>query len=390
MVSSRATDINGFVTIKRNPISRSGIFQYSGAQIGLDAEPNKVYNVYRPAEEWQNAEALDSVKHVPWIDDHVMLGGVGSEFTSPDHKGIHGITCDDVSFENGTVYANLKIFSRTLADLVERGKRELSLGFRCAYEKAAGVFDGKDYSYIQRSIRANHLALVDRGRAGPNVAVLDNATAFDHFDLALDLEEGSEMPEETKPAFDMAELVAAIGTAVDAAVDKAVSPIKQSMDTISAKMAADEVEKKAKEDADKEKKDDEDKEGKAAMDAALATAAELPALRDELTTVKTALDEFKTSGLKVLMDEAAKGSALASRLYPFTGVFDHAGKSEAEIAAYAVDHLKLPAEGADKLAVLNGFLHNRPAPSPDAAYGLDTANPNATPNTVDAFFATSK
>ena len=388
MTTARNIDLNGYVTIKRNPISRSGIFQYSGAQIGLDAEPDKVYNVYRPAEEWQNAEALDSVKHVPWIDDHVMLGGVGSEFTSPDQKGIHGITCDDVSFENGTVYATLKVFSRTLAQLVEQGKRELSLGFRCLYEKAAGVFDGKDYSYIQRSIRANHLALVDRGRAGPNVAVLDNATAFDHFDLALDLEEGSEMPEENKQAFDMAELVAAIGTAVDAAVDKAVTPIKQTMDTLSAKIAADEEEKKAKEAAEKEKKEGEDKEDKEAMDAAIAATAELPVMREELSTMKTALDEFKTSGLKVLMEEAAKGSALAARVFPFTGVFDHAGKSEAEIAAYAVDHLKLPSEGADKLAVLNGFLHNRPAPNSGEAF--DAANSNAESNALDAFLSSSK
>ena len=72
MASARQIDNNDYVTIENNPISRSGIFQYLGKQIDAGAVPDKIYNVYRPDEEF-NEEAINSFKLLPWIDDHVML-----------------------------------------------------------------------------------------------------------------------------------------------------------------------------------------------------------------------------------------------------------------------------------------------------------------------------
>ena len=70
--TARVEDINGYITIEKNPISRSGVFQYLGRSIGAP-EPDKIYNVYRPAEEF-TPETIDSFKLLPIVDDHTMLG----------------------------------------------------------------------------------------------------------------------------------------------------------------------------------------------------------------------------------------------------------------------------------------------------------------------------
>src|SRR4051794_25123272 len=46
--TARVEDINGYVTVENNPISRSGVFQSLGRSIGAP-EPDRIYNVYRPA-----------------------------------------------------------------------------------------------------------------------------------------------------------------------------------------------------------------------------------------------------------------------------------------------------------------------------------------------------
>src|SRR5579859_6086961 len=71
--TSRIYDGNGWAEIKGNPISKVGVFPYSGAQISPDLDPEQIYNVYRPEEELSNPETIASFKMVPWIDDHAML-----------------------------------------------------------------------------------------------------------------------------------------------------------------------------------------------------------------------------------------------------------------------------------------------------------------------------
>ena len=52
--------------------------------------------------------------------------------------------------------------------------RELSLAYQYKPEFKKGTFDGKPYDFIMRNIRANHIALVEEGRAGKDVLVYDS------------------------------------------------------------------------------------------------------------------------------------------------------------------------------------------------------------------------
>lgn len=196
--SARVEDLNGWIEIQGNPISKVGVYPYLGAQIGAP-DPSKIYYVFRPPEELSKPATLDSFKLLPWIDEHAMLG---SEFTAAERKGIHGVIGEDVYFDDPYLRANIKIFSQSLQDKIEGGKIELSPGYRCRYVAESGSYNGQQYDYVQRDIIGNHLALVKQGRTGPDVAVLD------HFKITLDSgafmpiaqDEDDEKKEATPPA----------------------------------------------------------------------------------------------------------------------------------------------------------------------------------------------
>ena len=245
MKSARKYDGNEWFEVKRNPLSKVGVFPYSGRSIGA-ADPDKIYQVYRSEEELSNPETIDSFRLIPFIDDHTMLGTEKSGLTPAEQKGVEGVIGQEVFFENGTLYGNIKIFSENLADLIESGKRELSAGYWCTYEMVPGFWNGIPYDAVQRNIRANHLALVDEGRMGPDVAVLDHLTiTFDAKELTM-----ADMTEEEKKEKEMMDKKA-----------KDESEAKEKKDAED-KMAADKKAKDEEEEEEKKKKESEDKKAK--------------------------------------------------------------------------------------------------------------------------------
>ena len=54
-MTARIPDLNGWFEVKDNPLSKVGVFPYMGADIDSDGQlgldPNKIYSVYRSAEE---------------------------------------------------------------------------------------------------------------------------------------------------------------------------------------------------------------------------------------------------------------------------------------------------------------------------------------------------
>lgn len=175
----KEVDTNGWFEVKDNPLSKEGVFLYRGNQIILPdgsraSNTDDLIPVYRPADELSNPEAIDSFKLVPWVDEHTMLGSEELGLTPAERKGVSGVVGEDVYFKDGVLYGNIKAFSENLARKIENGKKELSLGYRCSYERSSGEWNGQKYDYIQRNLRGNHLALVDKGRMGAEVRVMDS------------------------------------------------------------------------------------------------------------------------------------------------------------------------------------------------------------------------
>lgn len=168
--SARTSDINGYVSIEGNPIIKAGVFPYLGRDIPGAPDPDKVYQVYRSEEELKKPETIESFKMMPFINDHTWLGEDG---TDPGQLPLTGMTGEQVYFDSPYLRANLCWYSQELKQAMAAGKVELSPAYRFDVVPAAGVYNGQPYQYQQTNIRGNHLALVDEGRNGRDVRVMD-------------------------------------------------------------------------------------------------------------------------------------------------------------------------------------------------------------------------
>lgn len=328
---AKEKDINGFWTIADNPISKEGVFDYLGKEIGA---PNKddIYKVYRPASELSREETIKSFCMLPFIDDHTFLGVDGK---SPEEVGVMGITGDDVVFDAPYLKSTLRIFGDHLKRAIEGGKVELSPSYRCNYKFEPGVFDGQEYDAIQTDIRGNHLALVDKGRTGPDVRVWD-CYAFDGEltkDEDVSTKEDVEMLTEDQLKQIQPLIVAAVKVAMDEAKKEKPKDEEKPADEEEEKKeeASDEEEEKAK---DLSEEEIEELKEKAAEDARSATIKQINA-RDKL----------------------------AKQVEPHIGAFDHSSFTcDSEVAVYAIGKLGISAPSGQEIPYLQGYLaNNKPA-----------------------------
>lgn len=344
--SARAYDINGWFEVADNPISREGIFPYSGAQVG-HPDRGRIFQVYRPGEELSAPDALASFRLMPIIDDHTMLG---EGHTPAEDVGVAGVIGENVKFDRGVMTANLKIFSKALAQKIKNGKTELSCGYRCVYDFTPGVWNGQPYDAIQRQIRANHLALVDEGRMGPEVSILDQMT------FTVDAKETTPVDEELKKAMEaMAAKIAELEAKIDGAAAKVGDEETPPAPEVKAEEVEDEETPPAEEveDEDDKEKAAAEEEGKTGMDAVMKAINKLSKRVDKLAS-RPAMDE------KTVMEVTAKKAALVDRLKPHVGVFDHSAMTLNDVAKYGVKKLNIKTPAGSEAIALDAYLQARP------------------------------
>ena len=356
-MTKREYSDSGFFEVKDNPISKVGVFDYMGSSINGAPDPTKVYKVLRPAEELGSQECIDSFKLVPWVDDHAMVGDAEKGYTPTDSKAVHGVIGEDVSFDGVYLKGNLKLFSSSQKSTIDGGKKELSCGYTCKYDFTPGVFNGERYDAIQREIRGNHIASVDQGRMGPEVAVLDqnvpNITiTMDGKDIVMTLE-NKKATEDIKPTGEDANPAIDDGTADDNAGqtnDNKMMKSKKSM--------------KKKDGMDEEYEEHEEDEGP--MNKMKKPGGGMDAVMDELGKISDKLDAVagrvdtleKSPGMdaKDMMGALTRRDELVTKLQPVIGAFDHKEMTMEEVAAYGSEKLGLNAPKGSEAIALDGYF----------------------------------
>lgn len=335
-------DENGYITIPNNPISKAGVFQYLGSSISPELDPETVYNVWRPEEELNNPDTIESFRLTPWIPEHIMLG---TGFTPAETVGVQGVTGETVEFSNGTLFSKLKLFGDGLKKLIRAGLKELSCGFRCAWEIKSGVTPtGEKYDVIQRQIRGNHLASVELARMGSDVRVAMDKSIFALDSLDFNPKPNGETMTLEEALAKIAELEKKLAAEDEKAEDEDEEKALDDEETA-------EDEEKA-EDDDEETAEDEDKEKSGAMDAAIAKA--LAPLRKEIRTLKSkAMD-----GNSMMKAFAAKQN-LANQASQIVGAFDHSDMDDRGVAKYALKKMGIACDSGQEVAMLKGVLHAR-------------------------------
>jgi hypothetical protein len=328
-VTAQQTDMNGFIEVENQPLSVAGIYEYYGSEIDAP-EPDKLYRVFRSPESLEKAVPMFTGK--PIVDDHTMLG---DGQTDAAKKGIQGAVGDNVYYKDGTIYGNIRLYTSKIKQLIDQGKKELSFGYWSQYEFKSGTWQGKAYDAIQHIVGGNHLALVDEGRMGSTVAVLDHAPRFSQLTFTFD-HKALPMDDDNKQTTD---------EDIDDSIkeppeEQAIEDKTDMMQTATIQSLSDKVDKLA-----------------AMVEAMHGKAPEPEATTDEFPPEKDDEDEKKVETTDSIAKRVRLDIAKADELYklaqPLVGTFDHSGKSAKEVADYAAGKLGL---SGDSETALRAFV----------------------------------
>lgn len=381
--SAREYDDYGWMEVKGNPISKIGIFEYPGFQIKGAPDPNAIYKVYRPEEELSRPETIESFKLVPFINEHAMLG---DGYKNAEDKGVEGVIGEDVYYDAPYLRGNIKVFAKRMLESLDAGKIELSPGYLCEFVPEKGVYNGERYDYVQRNIRGNHLALVETGRSGRDVSVMDSVV-MDSMTITIDSGD-LKMADEQKAAAGEGMTLEAVVQALEVIAPQVASlmsfmeklkPLEEAEhgEQLDAMDEAEDDEEKEEKEADKAEDSDKEEEKKE-KEGAMDSAAEIRKLKAEIAALKkqsSAMDSGK------VIAEIAKAKDVAARLSQHIGTFACDSMSLSQVYQYGAEKLGLQ---GDASVAVEAYLHNRPVASRTVSIGMDSAQQSS--GFLDSYF----
>lgn len=257
-----------------------------------------VFKELRLPEEVFDQDSMNTLGGVPVTNRHP------SKLVDKENakKFMVGFTSDHIE-KVDEKYLNTSVTitdSKLIEEIEKGGLREVSCGYTCELDMSPGIYEGEKYDAIQRNIKYNHLAIVDRGRAGPMVKLHMDASdaVYNGTDLKLDfvredinsLSEGGIMAKMKLGAAEY-EVDAGVAQAFDSALKDAE---KKGYDSA----VSEEMKKKA----------DKETEVKKSMDA-------LEAKVDELTATNKKLEGEKMDA-KQIHELVTKRSSLVEKAKP--------------------------------------------------------------------------
>ncbi|HEV2540203.1 MAG TPA: DUF2213 domain-containing protein [Frateuria sp.] len=402
----RRVDQDGRLHIEISPISKANVCPYYGREIpnseALGLQPDRVYQLLRDPVEL--AKAAPSFNNIQLLYVHTPVSAA-----DPKKEVVVGCTGSDATFTPPYLTNSLCIWDASAIAGIETGEqRELSSSYRYVADMTPGEFDGVPYDGRMTEIVGNHVALVEIGRAGADVAVGDSlpteftsmkksnravamraaAGAYLRPILAQDgaipqlkaIVKGNKKPEfvamDIKSVFkdaeiDTAKLTAVLKLAADEADEDKDDDQAGDEDETEEEKKAREAKEKAKDKAkdegkeDKKADDDEDeekakKDSKAANDAAIAAARK--GGRDDALREFQAIRQAEEAVRPLVGAVAAMDSAEA--VYRFA--LDQAGVEHKDIHVSALPALV-------KLATERKAATPTPRVAMDAAASADFA-----------------
>lgn len=170
-----------YIAVKKCRMLRSGIQLYTRdevpkellKQLSADKAGKSIFKVYRRPE--AVIKHLKDFNYIPLANDHPAVD------ITPDNRkeyevGRAGGQANVVTLDDGNVYVeNDVIFDdRKAFEDYKNGKRQLSIGLQAVWV----VSDSPEYDFeVIDFANVNHVALVNRGRAGAQAKVMDTMAA---------------------------------------------------------------------------------------------------------------------------------------------------------------------------------------------------------------------
>lgn len=171
--SVRTIDVDGRMHVEITPISKAGVNGYRGNEVpngqALGLDPFKIYMLFRSPAELE--KAASSFNNVPLLDKHVRTTAA-----EPKKDAIVGSVGSTCKFQAPYLKNSLAIWDAVaIAGVVTEEQCQLSSSYHYKAVMTPGEYKGEKYDGVMTGIVGNHVALVPKGRAGPDVVVGDSA-----------------------------------------------------------------------------------------------------------------------------------------------------------------------------------------------------------------------
>lgn len=172
------TTKEGFLAVRARA-ARTGLYDYAGSEVDPDnahgLRDKAVVKVYRSGDQVFDRASIASFIGKPITNDHPATAVTADNWREHARGTVMGAVRDGeyVSFD-------LMLTDSAAIAAVKSGKRELSNGYQTTLDFTPGTTpEGHAYDVKQTAIVGNHIALVDRGRAGPECRIADAIAVCD-------------------------------------------------------------------------------------------------------------------------------------------------------------------------------------------------------------------
>ena len=222
--SVRNTDENGYLHVDISNITKEQVAPYRGDEIPhyreLGFSPDEIYHAYRPASELSKPDTVNSLNGIPILLEHHP-----DSAEAPAKEYRVGATGTDAEWKEPYLTNSLHIQDADAIRRINDGTmKELSLGYFYTPIRKEGEFKGEHYDFIMTDISCNHVALVEKGRAGADVMVHDSALEILNNNLPLGSEEDNSTS--TQKEIEMATKEELLKELLDEAVNAGLDPEK--------------------------------------------------------------------------------------------------------------------------------------------------------------------
>lgn len=334
-MTNRRYDENGYLHIDGNPLTRVSVADYYGRELSSCLDGNQSYGVFKSPESLSSKETLDSCSGIPIIENHVWIGRKEDGYTPSEEIGVEGFV-KRAYYEDGIVKGDIVIHSKRLIDIIDAGKCEISCGYTQELKRQDGIHDGQPYQFLQDKIRFNHVAVVNEGRMGHDVRVLD----FIDRGSAIMAMDGKPEKVQTMTIKTEGLELETLSRSFDEKLEALKSDIFKRVEDIY------ELTKSLAEKENKEMKDKIDESVEKKSEDSAKRAEDF--LRQSFDDLKSEFEKFKSEETKRIednatrvIDEQKKKLDLCNSVSSYVGTFDSSEMSFNDVCKYACDKMGL-------------------------------------------------
>lgn len=165
-------DKDGRLHVREANICKECISPYRGKEIPnakeLGLEPDRIYQLYRPADEIEKGAATSN---------GIQILRIHKAVSADDHQpwDVVGAVGTQARFERPYLKNALTIWpSKDIDGVEKKTKYQLSPGYHYTAVMEPGVFEGKPFDGRMAALAFNHMAIVEEGRQGPEIVIGDS------------------------------------------------------------------------------------------------------------------------------------------------------------------------------------------------------------------------